>query len=418
VFKFGKGPKARGTSRPPSGGPPLGGLPVGEIVGAMRHLLGMVQHTAEYEGADDVWLRTARRLGIGLDRVRGVTDLEAMCIGIRELVLPVELFEDAKKRDAKQALSVTVQSAIPLARALGEGADGGMRRLAERLAEPDGEDVVLAHLPAEFERLTDGVLWLRQMAEIMRRSTAELITAIEPLAEHAPGAKKRLERIRQGISDAEAIDELERLRDVLLVETSALVEEAQARSEQVGEVVEHVQLARTHVKVLEYALADARAMAEHDALTRLGNRRALDAMVDAQAKKPGLVGVLALDLDHFKRINDAHGHEVGDAVLRGLGRLLEAELRGDDRAFRVGGEEFLAVLPGTDLDGAFRTAERIVARVRRDEFAVGSTRIPVSVSIGVSVWGAGDDFKAASLEADEALYEAKRSGRDRVVRKG
>jgi len=418
MFKFGRGPKPRSSSHPPSGGPPQGGLPIGEIVGAMHHLLGMVRHTAEYEGADEEWLRSARRLGIGLDRVRGVTDMEAMCIGIRELTLPVELFADAKTRDTKSGLQTMLTSAIPVAEALGEGADKGLRRLAEKLEEPDGDAQVLAHLPAELERVADGVRWLRQMAEIMRRSTSELIAAIEPLAEHAPGAKKRLERIRQGIFEAEQVEELEQLRDVLLAETSALVEEAQARSEQVGEVVENVQLARTHVKVLEYALADARAMAEHDALTRLGNRRALDAMILAQAKRSGEVGVLALDLDHFKRVNDAHGHEAGDAVLRGLGRLLEGELRGDDRAFRVGGEEFIAVLPGTDLDGAFRTAERIAARVRRDEFRVGSTEIPVTVSVGVSCWGGGGDFKRASVEADEALYQAKKTGRDRVVRKG
>jgi len=125
---------------------------------------------------------------------------------------------------------------------------------------------------------------------------------------------------------------------------------------------------------------------------------------------------LLVDCDHFKRVNDEHGHAAGDQVIRELGAAILESLRANDLAFRYGGEEFLLALPGTDLTGALVVAERLRASVASRPFAGG--RIRVSVSIGAAAsWGAAgsDSWEEMARRADLALLEAKRTGRNCVV---
>jgi diguanylate cyclase (GGDEF)-like protein len=126
--------------------------------------------------------------------------------------------------------------------------------------------------------------------------------------------------------------------------------------------------------------------------------------------------VLFIDIDHFKEINDALGHAVGDAVLQRVGRGLRDRLRRGDLLARYGGEEFVALLPDTDLEAAMRVAEVLRRRVATLDFKTLTGDLPVRVSIGVAqlseeLMGSGSLVSAA----DAAMYEAKRQGRDRVV---
>jgi diguanylate cyclase (GGDEF)-like protein len=126
----------------------------------------------------------------------------------------------------------------------------------------------------------------------------------------------------------------------------------------------------------------------------------------------GLLNVASFDLDHFKRINDERGHETGDRVLVRLGRLLTAESRDIDTVARVGGEEFVALLPGTDLAGAAEFTERVRAALDRH---VPEGLPPVSVSAGVVSAHDVKDLQTMLQRADSALYAAKRAGRNRTV---
>jgi diguanylate cyclase (GGDEF)-like protein len=119
------------------------------------------------------------------------------------------------------------------------------------------------------------------------------------------------------------------------------------------------------------------------------------------------------DIDHFKEINDTHGHTVGDAVLAGVAHMLRKQLRAFDLAYRLGGGEFLILLPGSDIAHAENVAERLRARVGSEQVAGG---IPVTMSFGVGASAAEEafDYEAVFAQADAALYEAKRRGRDRV----
>jgi len=129
------------------------------------------------------------------------------------------------------------------------------------------------------------------------------------------------------------------------------------------------------------------------------------------------LALIALDLDFFKQINDTHGHLVGDRVITETGELLRANARTDDVVARTGGEEFMILAPNTSADGAQQLATRIVEAFRRRSFAEPKARVSVTVSIGVVSDAVPDETIAEALRAraDEALYAAKRSGRNRVV---
>jgi diguanylate cyclase (GGDEF)-like protein len=123
-----------------------------------------------------------------------------------------------------------------------------------------------------------------------------------------------------------------------------------------------------------------------------------------------------LDLDVFKQINDTYGHQAGDEVLRQIGALLRRSLRVTDFVARYGGEEFTVLLPRTDNSGAYRVAENLRKTVKTHEFILPSTRVRLTISIGIASCTKFDklDTQQIILRADNALYRAKRSGRDRV----
>ena len=124
------------------------------------------------------------------------------------------------------------------------------------------------------------------------------------------------------------------------------------------------------------------------------------------------VGVIAADLDRFKSVNDSLGHAGGDAVLKDVAYLLRKQLRAFDLSYRLGGEEFVVLLPGADLEVGAKISEQLRAAVEANSFQ----DLEVTMSFGVSASERGTHFEFDSVlaEADEALYEAKRSGRNRV----
>ena len=156
--------------------------------------------------------------------------------------------------------------------------------------------------------------------------------------------------------------------------------------------------------------------ARTDSLTGLLNRRGFESqMAFAMAlarRSTRPLSVIAVDVDHFKRVNDTYGHEAGDEVLRRLARTLETRLRGSDVIARLGGEEFVALLPDTDLEGARAIAQTLVTAMAQQQDPVVGT---ITVSAGVASMRGADDTGAAILRrSDIALYEAKGQGRNRV----
>ena len=180
-----------------------------------------------------------------------------------------------------------------------------------------------------------------------------------------------------------------------------------------------VQMARTTVEQADAAHAAflLRRTAERDALTGGFNRRTLDQLAARECKiacnrKP--LGVLFIDLDWFKRINDTHGHPCGDECLRKVAATLRAELRPQDVFGRYGGEEFLVLLPGQDAASARLVGERLREAVEAAVVDWQGEALRFTISIGMAVLREGDDPGKLLARADKALYRAKREGRNRV----
>jgi diguanylate cyclase (GGDEF)-like protein len=199
---------------------------------------------------------------------------------------------------------------------------------------------------------------------------------------------------------------------------------APARNEQ---VTSEERLARTVAEQSALALAnlnmrDALKMQSiRDPLTGLFNRRYMEESFDRElrraARKQSALGVLMIDIDHFKKLNDTLGHEAGDAVLRSFGALLKGHFRAEDIVCRYGGEEFTVILPETSLEGAHQRAMDLCSVTRQMLVQHrGQTLQPITISIGVAILAEhGTTAESLLGAADSALYVAKRQGRDRVV---
>ena len=158
-----------------------------------------------------------------------------------------------------------------------------------------------------------------------------------------------------------------------------------------------------------------------DALTGLYNRRYMEThisgLIEHASSRNKPLTVLVLDIDYFKSINDNHGHDVGDEVLREFALRIRKSIRGIDLACRYGGEEFVVIMPETDLAVATTVAERLRRRIAGEPFAIqqGARTIEVTISVGIAALGGSDDAASVMKRADQALYRAKRDGRNRVV---
>lgn len=202
----------------------------------------------------------------------------------------------------------------------------------------------------------------------------------------------------------DTLEELEELKDNIVFIKSYLKEAAPS----------------LEVKLLMNALKDS---AFRDGLTGLYNRKFLDEhskKLIPQAKREKMnIGVLMLDMDHFKAVNDEYGHDIGDKVLKELARILSETMRESDLVIRYGGEEFVVLLVGVKSEeDAVLVAQKIGARVRENEIDVyAGSKLRKTVSIGLSMYPQdGSSIESVMKNADIALYEAKESGRDKVIR--
>jgi diguanylate cyclase len=179
---------------------------------------------------------------------------------------------------------------------------------------------------------------------------------------------------------------------------------------------------REQIEKLRWNLAEAQELGLRDPLTALSNRRAFDINIakeitEAQDNRTQMCLVMG-DLDRFKNINDAFGHQIGDEILKMFAKLLSSNVKGRDTVARFGGEEFAIILPETKLNDAQTLTENIRRQLEAKELAVntsGQAIGQVTASFGVAEMLTGDDAAALVQRADARLYEAKCAGRNRVV---
>lgn len=227
-------------------------------------------------------------------------------------------------------------------------------------------------------------------------------------------AAKALSDPALALAHFEQYERLERRRAVrqLLAQSELFVTRVEALQTQ-----QQFERARQDAAAQRERAAEMAHRAEHDALTGLGNRHQLDgrlaALLPAAAAGGQPLALALIDIDHFKRVNDRHGHAVGDAVLVELAQLLRESTRGADVLVRLGGEEFVVVLPGAPRARAEEICERLRQRVATRAFAALPPAEHLTVSVGLALAPAYEQ-RALLARADDALYAAKNAGRNRV----
>lgn len=212
-------------------------------------------------------------------------------------------------------------------------------------------------------------------------------------------------------------DALQHLQDFLALDRLRSLTQMRAQSELFVTRMEAEQARRESQRHHDRARA-LEADLLHDQLTGLGNRRKLEAswpgLIRQAQEHQAPLSVAMLDLDHFKRVNDTHGHDVGDQVLTSLADLLRAHTREADVVVRTGGEEFLLVLPDTGAERAAEVCERLRVCVAEHDWGRLAPGLAITISIGLTS-APPADARTLSIRADDALYRAKAEGRNRLV---
>ena len=224
----------------------------------------------------------------------------------------------------------------------------------------------------------------------------------------------RIENYAQKIRQTEDVRAIIAILDEALNETRAL-----HTANEMAMVRQQVVLAEQRIENLKSELELVNRLVREDQLTGALNRRGLDDALQrevARAKRAGTFVCIALiDIDNFKKINDAYGHQVGDIVLVHLVAIIRETVRTNDLIGRFGGEEFMLVLPDSRLDEAAAVLTRLQRRLAERQISWANKQLLVTFSGGVAAHRPGESLDELIKRADQALYEAKRVGKDRVI---
>jgi diguanylate cyclase len=260
------------------------------------------------------------------------------------------------------------------------------------------EEMVKA-LDILLEKLSSQLIQLIERSENSTTEIREVKRDLEALESHKSGDFKTAHKRLYAIA-------------------STLEEKVEILSKDLKVHNDHVVQMGKKIATLEAELATATQASREDFLTKLYNKRAIEeylSIKEAEYERHGRsFCVVMLDLDYFKAVNDTYGHEAGDAVLIAFAKILKDEIRTSDIVGRYGGEEFLAILGDTDLNGAKIFCEKVRSHVEQAHFMYQAQRIVVTVSIGIAQRSDYPSLKAVVSGADEWLYSAKHKGRNRV----
>jgi len=254
---------------------------------------------------------------------------------------------------------------------------------------------------------------VQRQADATLRTLAALLEMTEQLSTDVGSHNSNLEKVGRHVSDMHLTGELEDVQHTILGQVASLLE-SNRRLES------DLTYSRGRMEEQAHELDRTRQEARTDGLTGIANRKGFDEklalMLAAwQRKKEPFVLGLA-DIDHFKWVNDTHGHQAGDRVVGHVGQLMRSCVRDHDFVGRYGGDEFVLLLPNIGMENGVRTLERIRAEMARLDYDVSprNERVTVTLSIGITVVREGDDVQSIIRRADEALYRAKTSGRNQV----
>lgn len=262
-----------------------------------------------------------------------------------------------------------------------------------------------------FTRQNLEVSFLNTKNQTVKQIVLDLTDAIQEITATTGEFDQAMGLNIEEIQRAGDIEDILEIKDRIIDEIGKVRVSSQSIKKELDEY-------RRTTQSLSSTLEQSEAKALVDSLTNVLNRNAYNMKISQVIREFSKLGepfcLLVVDIDHFKKFNDKYGHKVGDQVLRAVSEAVQESLRASDLVFRYGGEEFVVILNGIDMDKAFKLAEKIRRGVEKDYFVDKDQKMIVTVSIGVACVREGDTESSLFERADKALYAAKGNGRNQV----
>lgn len=262
---------------------------------------------------------------------------------------------------------------------------------------------------ADGDRLVVSKL-LTKISLMLKDITSHVTDTQGDLAGHG----QNLEGLAARTVDVNDFNEMKDIVDQMLIETKELLKSGKR-------LQNRMKISSEDLKQLQQDLEKSQQESQTDTLTSLINRRGLDKQLELERirarQNNSSFSIIMVDIDHFKIVNDTHGHLVGDSLLKSIAQLLKTHLRKNDVAARYGGEEFLILLTETGIDGAMAVGEKIRKALYAKEWKVKDTGLSmgkITVSMGVALYRLNEPEKDLIKRADDALYMAKKKGRNQI----
>lgn len=258
-----------------------------------------------------------------------------------------------------------------------------------------------------------------QAQEDMRRMLATFVARLSEMSQSTGAFQSKLEESARLIEQAKSIEEIAPVLKEVVGTTRSMANDSKTSFEELQAMRERAIQTEAELAKLHRELDRVSAQARHDPLTGALNRKGLDEALNKEVsnvlRKETLLCVSLLDIDNFKSLNDSKGHATGDAALTHLATVARECMRPQDTLARYGGEEFVILLPDTPLDKAMEVMTRLQRELTKRFFLAGTEKILITFSAGVAQMATGETGADAIKRADQAMYLAKRAGKNRVV---
>lgn len=286
--------------------------------------------------------------------------------------------------------------------------------------------LTLRHLD-EMERRMRDVIEKQARAKVrsvaaqqeLRHMLAEFVESLALINQSSSEFEAKIEESARQIEQVTSADELKVLLQGVLSATHAMVEESASSREQLKSLQDKVEVTEAELLQLHQELDSASALARHDPLTDALNRKGLDEAllreISSMRRKDTPLSVSLLDIDNFKKLNDSLGHDVGDGALVHLADVARRHIRPSDTLARYGGEEFVVLMPDTLLNDGIEVITRLQRELTKAIFMAGSDKVLITFSAGVAQVAPEESGGDAIRRADQAMYLAKRAGKNRVM---